>query len=776
MTICVTFPAGAAPATIATPNTNSFSGSISCRDCHPKFYELWSTSFHGLAMQPWTAELAKTRLTPQTAEIRAGKQSFLADIARGVVIERGDGPVPSKEHAIVQVTGGKNVYYFLTMLERGRLQVLPVAYDVRRKEWFDTTLSAMRHFGDQPDSALHWTDRPLTFNTSCYNCHVSQLEKNYTLQTDSYHTTWKEPGINCETCHGPSADHVALFRNLPTNQPAPADIGLIVTKQLTTTQRNDMCAPCHAKMSPITASFAPGQRYFDHFDMVTLEDRDFYPDGRDLGENYTWTQWRMNPCAKSGQLDCMHCHTSSGRYRFMDPVTANNACMPCHEDKVANAPAHTHHPADSKGNQCISCHMPMTEFARMRRSDHSMRPPAPAATIAFKSPNACNLCHTNDAAWADKFVREWRSRDYQKPMVEQGNLIQAARKGDWSQLPRMLAYLSSRDREEVLTTSLVRLLAGCSDETKWPVLRILVGDPSPLVRAAAAEALGARLDAANVAALLKLVGDDYRLVRARAGAALAPYSEEHLDSDQRRKVRAAIGEHLAALVSRPDDMASHYNLGNFQLARGQLTNAVASFETALRLQPDALPPHVNAALAYSAMGRNDQAETKLRAALRIDPTNSAANLNYGMLMAEVGRIPEAETAFRAAFKSDPRSAQAAYNLGVLRSKASLDEAIEWCSRAAALAPTETRYPFTLAFFLNQKGKTDEAIKTLEAAVVPSPAHPDSYALLGQIYERQGRARDAVTVYERAARNAALPEDARRHFAERHAAISRAVGQ
>ena len=58
---------------------------------------------------------------------------------------------------------------------------------------------------------------------------------------------------------------------------------------------------------------------------------------------------------------------------------------------------------------CVSCHMPMTEFARMRRSDHSMRPPTPATTLLYNSPNACNLCHTNkDAAWADKLVREWR--------------------------------------------------------------------------------------------------------------------------------------------------------------------------------------------------------------------------------------------------------------------------------------------------------------------------------------------------------------------------------
>ena len=63
-----------------------------------------------------------------------------------------------------------------------------------------------------------------------------------------------------------------------------------------------------------------------------------------------------------------------------------------------DAAAHSHHPADSAGSRCVSCHMPMTEFARMRRSDHSMRPPAPSLTLAFDSPNACNLCHADETA------------------------------------------------------------------------------------------------------------------------------------------------------------------------------------------------------------------------------------------------------------------------------------------------------------------------------------------------------------------------------------------
>ncbi len=701
-----------------------FAGSASCRDCHEKFYTLWSTSFHGLAMQPYTPELAKAKLSPQTNEIVAGRHRFRAELQAGVVIERT--PTNEMRYPITQAMGGKNVFYFLTPLERGRLQVLPVAYDVRRREWFDTTASALRHFGDRRDEALYWKERQLTFNTSCFSCHVSQLSRNYDFASDSYHTTWAEPGINCETCHGPSAGHARFFRELPTNAPAPADLNLVVLRKLSVEQRNATCAPCHARMSPVTENFTPGERYFDHFDLVAFENADFYPDGRDLGENYTYTQWRLSPCAKSGRLDCVHCHTSSGRYRFKDAGTANDACLPCHAERVKNAPAHTHHKRDSAGNQCVSCHMPTTEFARMRRSDHSMRPPTPATTLAFQSPNACNLCHTNhDAAWADKLVREWHPRDYQKPVLERAALIAAARKGDWTKLPALLAYLAGPNREEIQTVSLVRLLAGCPNEEKWPVLRKLAADASPLVRAAMAEGLGDRLDEANASTLFQAACDEFRLVRVRAAAALAAVPAEGLPEEHRASVRAALAELMDSLNARPDDMASHYNLGNFHMARGQMAQAATEFETATRLQPDALPPYVNAAIAFSALGRNEQAEASLRSALRLDPTNAPANLNLGMLLAEMGRMPEAEQAFRAAFKANPQSAQAAYNLGVLLSKDHPEEALDWCRRAATLGPDNPQYGYTYAFYLRQAGRFDQALRVIRSVRQRFPAHEDA---------------------------------------------------
>jgi tetratricopeptide (TPR) repeat protein len=710
-----------------------YAGSQSCRECHEKFYQLWSTSRHGLAMQPYTAEFAEKNLKPQENDVQIEKYSYRAHLtgSTGWVLEKGPGG--EKKYEIEHVLGGKNVYYFLTKFERGRLQTLPVAYDVQKKEWFDTAASGIRHFpGGQTGEPVDWKDQAYTFNTSCYGCHVSQLSSNYDLKTDTYTTTWGEPGINCEACHGPSAEHNRVFRETPKGQ-KPADIKIISWKNFTPEQKNAACSICHAKMSPVTSTFAPGDRFFDHFDLATLEDLDFYPDGRDLGENYTYTSWLMSPCAKAGKLHCVTCHTSSGRYRFKAEETANDACMPCHEDHVKNATGHSHHQQDSTGNKCIACHMPMTSFARMNRTDHSMLPPAPSATIVHKSPNACNLCHADkDAAWADKYVREWRTRDYQLPVLKRAELVESARKRDWKQLAPILNYITGKSRDEIVATSLIRMVPASGDPRVAAALLEAIRDPSPLVRSAATVALQNVPTKDAVQALAEAAGDEYRLVRVRAAASLAGYQNLPLIDAQKNTVAAANEEYLSSILSRPDQWTSHYNLGNYHLDRGDLEQAVASYDTALKLEPRAVLAMVNESMAYVRIGENKKAEESLTKALKAAPENPAANFNMGLLKAEQNDTGLAEQYLRKAFKADPQMAQAAYNLCIITSKDRIDEAVDWCRKAADLRPQEPKYGFTLAFFLNRKGDRDEAISILKEILKKYPGFKDAEMLLKEI--------------------------------------------
>jgi tetratricopeptide (TPR) repeat protein len=732
-------------------DSSAYSGSQSCMECHEKFYRLWAPSHHGLAMQPFTPELFQTKLTAQVESLAISDSDCRVEFDGEQGWIEMSGPAGNKKYPIVHAMGGKNVYYFLTPMDRGRLQVLPLAYDVRRRSWFDTAKSGIRHFQDIEEEPVDWKDPEYTFNTSCYGCHVSQFTRNYDPETDTYHSVWREPGINCEACHGSAVEHVRVCRRAEAGKP-PEDLKIDVIRPPEYSRKiaSDACSVCHAKGSPITVSYRPGDDFFDHFDLGVLELPDYYPDGRDLGENYTYTQWLMSPCARSGQMDCLHCHTSSGRFRFADDAE-NEACMPCHAEKVENASTHSHHQDGSAGSLCISCHMPMTEFARMRRSDHSMLPPTPSVTIAFNSPNACNICHADkDAAWADEWVRRWRKRDYQAPVLHRASLIDAARRRDWEKLPAMLEYLDRDDNDAVFTASLIRLLRPCDDDRKWPFLIRALENASPLVRAGAAESLGDRIDPETVTALGAAVRDASRLVRIRAASALAAVPRNLLDAGTAAAFEKAAMEFKATLDARPDHWASYYNMGGFYLSQGAYNQAAAFYETAIRLQPRVLMPYVNIAFAYSELGSNDKAEQSLSRACEIDPESLEANLNLGLLLGEMGRLQEAGTYLEKACELDSKSAVAAYNLGIVNAQLKqMDSAIVHLFRAYVLQPENPQYGYSLAFYLDQRGNTSDSITVLRRIIRQETPHIDAIFLLGEIYLKQGKTEEARALYRSA---------------------------
>ncbi|WP_027183694.1 tetratricopeptide repeat protein [Desulfovibrio inopinatus] len=688
--------------TLQSSHRLGYTSSAGCRRCHEKFYQLWSTSFHGQSMQPYNDTLGASVLTPQSEAIRIRDAAYRMHIGNGEGFLEEITEGTTTTYRISQVIGGKNVFYFLTPLEGGRLQTMPLAYDVRKKEWFDMAGSSVRHFMGSESQPINWKEWPYTFNTGCYGCHVSQLSTNYNPETGTYSTTWTEPGINCETCHGPGEEHVKICDAAPKDQP-PKDMKLIRGgRSFTHAQQNDTCAVCHAKTVPLTTSFTPGDRYFDHYDLIGYESSDFYPDGRDLGENYTLTSWSRSPCVLSGQLDCMHCHTSSGRYRFADPAKANAACSPCHAERVADASSHTHHPEGSPGNRCISCHMPMTDFARMRRSDHSMLPPTPVTTIAFGSPNACNICHTDKtAAWADKQVRQWHSNGYQAPVLKQAQWVDAARRNDWSDLPAMLTSLEDSRADDIYTASMIRLLRNCPDSSKWESILVAAQSPSPLVRAATAEALSDLPSKEAFAVLISLVEDDYRLVRIQAASSLSGIPRQVIDTQHLAALDRATKEYVGFLKTRPDLWTSQYNLGNYALGQGDSEKAIACFEKARQLDPAAVPPLVNLAIAASQKGDTSTAETALRDALRLAPDDALAHFNLALLLAEQSDASNSEKHLRAALKTDPTMAEANYNLAILTSRHNLQEALILSAKALELRPGDPRYASLHAHFLYQ---------------------------------------------------------------------------
>ena len=744
---------------IPEESPDEYTGSQSCRSCHEEFYGLWANSHHGKAMQPITASFLKTEIPSMEHGIliEGKKYRMIIEDTTLICVET-DGKQANK-YIATWALGGKNVYYFLTLITKGRLQTLPLAYDLNDSTWYDNPQSAIRHFANNiPDEAVSWKDFLYTFNTTCYSCHVSQLATNFDMNTLTYNTLWKESGINCETCHGPCSEHIRVCEEAGEEN-IPEDLKIIVTKTFTHDQHNSSCASCHAKMRPLTSSYPPGETFFDHFDLITLENPDFYPDGRDLGENYTHTTWMQSECVQSGQLDCIHCHTSSGRYRYHGTVAeGNQACMSCHKENVNNFVAHTHHNADSEGSRCINCHMPKTKFGRMVRSDHSMRPPMPSATIEFKSPNACNICHDDmSPEWANKFVKEWRDRDYQAPVLYNAGLINAAREQNWSNPDKMLEALDSNRMDAVFTTSLIRLLAGCESEEKWPSIEKQLNHKSPLVRSAAANAMISNPRPEVIGKLLNAAKDKYRVVRLAAASSLSAVPINEFSIEEKQIVNNVLEEYKNSLITRPDNWSSHYNLGNFYHYQGQLNKAILSYETASQLYDKALEPLINSSIVYSQLNDPANAERSLQKALEINPESEAANLNMGLLSAETGKTDMAIVYLEKVLEINPESAVSAYNLSILVSKENPEKAIEYSRQAYKSYHDNLKYGYTYAFFLNQNRQTKQATSELNIILKKDPGYVEAIFLLGNIYEESGDKQRAVSLYKKSMNLESLPE-------------------
>ena len=734
-------------------SSDFYSGSTSCIECHERFYKLWAPSHHGKAMQPVTADFIQNEVKLGQAEITIESATYQAIQKDTLLFIREIKDETTTDYEVLWALGGKNVYYFLTPFEDGRLQTLPLAYDVNTNEWYNNPGSAIRHFPhvngtELGDQALSWRDHLYTFNTSCYSCHVSQLENNFDLATNTYKTNWREAGINCETCHGPCTEHILVCRKAGEDN-VPKDLKIISTSTFTPDQLNASCAPCHAKMRPITSSYTPGNRYFDNYDLTTLENLDFYPDGRDLGENYTMTGWYMNACQQESDIHCVTCHTSSGRYRFKskDLVEANKACTSCHYENEAGYEKHTNHIISEKSPKCVECHMPMTRFGKIGRSDHSFRPPMPAATIKFGSPNACIICHSDkNDEWANHEVSQWKNRDYQKETLYIGGLIAEAREEKWERLDKMLDAIRSNKYGQVFTTSLIRLLTNCKSEKKWPVLIEALHFESPLSRSAAA--LGLLGNRSNEAkhALFQAAKDKYRLVRLAAAQSLATFSQQEFTVEQANIFSEINQEYEQSLIIRSDDWSSHYNLGIHYQNMGKTEQAIVSYENSLKIYPEAILSLVNCSFLYSLNGNQDKAADYLSKAIKIEPENEVANLNYGLLMAEMNRLSDAETALRKVLEVNVKNATAAYNLSIIVSSRNLDEACQLSEQAMNESPENPKFAYTYAYFLKQNKQQDKAIVVLEKILKDFRDNLSSVFLLGNIYVENGNKNKAIDLY------------------------------
>jgi len=650
-----------------------------------------------------------------------------------------------QDYEVAYTFGVRPLQQYLVRLPGGRLQALSLAWDARPhaaggQRWFDLVPGERVPPGD----VLHWTKPSHTWNAQCAECHSTNLRKGYDAATDTYATAWSDLDVGCEACHGPGSLHVAWAEAAAKDPLAPStdaarglvaglrraeparwvlDPGAAIARREPPRSEHaevEACAPCHARRSTLHEGRLPSQPLLDTHRPALVEEGLYEDDGQMRDEVYNWGSFLQSPMYAAG-VTCSDCHDP---HSLELRVEADALCGRCHRPDVFATPAHHHHPPESSGARCVSCHTPARTYMVVDvRHDHSFRVPRPDLSVALGTPSTCTDCHANRSArWAAERVAHWFPSG-RSGRPHYADALHAGRVGSADAVQRLADVAQdSREPAIVRASALARLAGQAGGGGADAVLRA-AAEPDPLLRLAALDA-GARLDApTRLSAFAPLLRDPLRAVRIEAGRLLADVPPAQWRAADRAALADALAEYRAAQLVRADLPDAHVNLGLLHARLGELDAARTEYETAIRLAPWFVPAHVNLADLDRVQGRNEEGVAALRRALELAPQQAEVHYALGLALVRVARR---------------------------------DEALSSLARAAELAPDEPRYALAWALALQDAGQGERAFQVLETARVRHPADRDLLVTLATLSRDAGRA-EAARRYARSLVDA-YPED------------------
>jgi predicted CXXCH cytochrome family protein len=363
-------------------------------------------------------------------------QEFLPTAGPSVRIGGGDRPYfefPAegawKRFYIDFTIGSKWQQAYATRLGDGRILVFPVQYSAVEKRWLNywamidppgSTRAKVGEFSRLPAD--------VSYERNCAVCHTSQLRLLRLDDQSMQHTTFREPGVNCETCHGPSARHAA---GKPTDGLPPFRFARVDHVEATL-----ICGQCHRQsalreLGPRgEMNFTAERPYFNRLagqPYIEFGVRAFYKDGRFRETTFIGEAFMRSACFRRGTAQCASCHdphppdAAENRTSLKFRSNPDQMCLQCHDTIAADMAAHTRHPAGSQGSRCAACHMPpIMNSLLFKAASHQIDDiPQVDLTVRFgreQSPNACLICHSDQStAWVARELAKWRRSTAPRP-------------------------------------------------------------------------------------------------------------------------------------------------------------------------------------------------------------------------------------------------------------------------------------------------------------------------------------------------------------------------
>ena len=708
----------------------TFVGNRKCMDCHKKEYDSWQDSHHDHAMDVANKKTVLGDFNNALFESHGTTSRFYRKEGKFFAYTRGpDGQMGDFE--ITHTLGWYPLQQYLVPFQGGRLQCLPIAWDVREKKWYHL-------YPDEavdPKDWLYWTNAGQNWNGMCAECHSTNLKKNYDIKTDTYQTTWSDIDVGCEACHGPGSLHVEWAELSDMARPRVENYDLAVTtSKLGSRELVELCAPCHSRRAILGDYTHAEPELLDSLLPSLLIPELYFSDGQILDEVYVYGSF-MQSKMYYRNVRCSDCHDVHSAKLIKE---GNDLCLQCHRAGEYDTKEHHFHKnkgeegepirsADGRvlfevgtGAECAYCHMPGRTYMGIDyRPDHSFRIPRPDLSVKIGTPNACSRCHvTKTAKWSDETITKWygpgRRRHY-------GAVIEAGRERK-QQVQKDLIRLSLDPLYPVIVrATALSLLNAFPGEATTRAYELALMDDEALIRRTAVESLNESDIRRKTELIAPLLYDSVKAVRIQAASTLAGEPSKHLDAGQKKVFRSTLKEFVASMEYSGDFAFGRYNLGNLYAAQGRADDAIQNYRAAVKIDDLFYPAKVNLAMLYNQLGENDKAEDLLREVVTAHPGLYETAYSLGLLLAEKKKWEEAAFYLQKAAKGMPERTRVHYNLGVLLDYLQKDnEAERALQKALVLDPANIDYLRAAAEFYLKRKRFDEAKKIAEQMITKYP--------------------------------------------------------
>ncbi len=330
------------------PRGQQFAGSESCIRCHQDI----STSFSETPHFKTSALASNESIVGSFAETKNTLHFNDHDRIEMTTTDSGFFQIGYSDQTfrgaqridIVVGSGSKGQTYLNWQGEK--LFQLPASYYTPEHKWSTSP-------GNPTDRFV--INRPIF--AGCLNCHSTHFEVKATInKLPDYGRDGYLLGIQCERCHGPSANHISRTASESSENQIG---GTINPAKLNRKQKLDLCAQCHSgNRSGLSTAFTflPGDTLISNYMNPQVIDTT-------SGAEVHGSQYELlaaSKCFKQSDLTCGSCHNPHKNEKG-NLASFSAKCQSCHSSSKSSSKMCllSGKLGASINQNCIDCHMPI---------------------------------------------------------------------------------------------------------------------------------------------------------------------------------------------------------------------------------------------------------------------------------------------------------------------------------------------------------------------------------------------------------------------------------